>query len=317
MKLYFAGTPEFAVPSLESLMASSHEVCGVLTQPDRPAGRGKKLSMSAIKERALELKLPVHQPENLRGVIGQEVVEMLQNVDVLVVVAYGLILPDSILNACHYGCINLHPSRLPSWRGAAPIQHTLLNGERDTAITIMQMDRGMDSGDILLQVPYPVLEHETSGELHARLAKLGAIDLVQALDQLEQGAISPVPQDHDSATYTKKIHKKDAKLDWSLPATTLENQVRAYSPWPVSFAEINGERLRVWRATARPFEVSDVERCKPGLVVEFNEAGLDVLTGEGVLSITELQRPGGKRITIQDFYHGNTMPLTVGETKLS
>ena len=272
--------------------------------------------MSAIKSVALENNLSVYQPENLQGENGQHIIGLLgKGVDAMIVVAYGLIVSSSILHAPRLGCINIHPSRLPAWRGAAPIQHTVLYGEGETAVTIMQMDAGMDSGPILSQTNYSVGDTETSAQLHDRLAVAGANDLLRTLDDLEAGEIVPQPQHHALATYTKKIHKADAVLDWTLSAAELACRVRAFNSWPVAYTHLHEQRLRVWRA--EPVNMTEKVLGTPGTIACLTEKGMDVVTGDGVLRILELQCPGSKVMSVRDFVNSKAADITVGETTLS
>ena len=318
MKLVFAGTPDFAVPALEALVQSNHDVIAVLTQPDRPAGRGKNMSVSAVKSCAVKNNIRVHQPEHLRGEYEERVISLLEGgVDALIVVAYGLLIPESILNVTRYGCINIHPSALPLWRGASPIQHTILNGEATTAITIMQMDKGMDSGPILSQNRYEVGSTETSAELHDRLSVAGANELLKTLCELQQGQIEAIPQQHDLATYTKKIRKSDALLNWNLSAEQLSYCVRAYNSWPVAFTHLFQERLRIWKAVPVNIEKGEQDEVRPGTIVGLSEMGMDVMTANGVLRILEVQCPGSKVMSLRDFVNGRSDGIAVGETVLS
>ncbi|HHJ39377.1 MAG: methionyl-tRNA formyltransferase [Methylothermaceae bacteria B42] len=295
MRIIFAGTPEFAVPSLEALLASGHQVIAVYTQPDRPAGRGQKLHPSPVKKLALAHHLPVIQPKTLRN---EEAIEQFIRFspDLLVVAAYGLILPSEILDAPTLGAINVHASLLPRWRGAAPIQRAILAGDMETGITIMQVVPELDAGPMLIKKSIPITSEDTAGDLHEKLAELGAQAVREVLPLLETESITPRPQDESQVTYADKIRKEEAHLDWSLPAQQLARCVRAFNPWPVAFTYWQDKRLRIWCA-----EVLDQESpAEPGTVIRAKKQ-LQVATGEGVLRLLEVQLPGGKRISAEAF----------------
>ena len=296
MRIVFAGTPDFAVPSLRAA-ASRQEVVAVYTQPDRPAGRGRALTPSPVKLAALERGITVLQPETLKSQVSRDALEALQP-DLMVVVAYGLILPRKILEIPRFGCWNVHASLLPRWRGAAPIQRAIEAGDRETGVCLMQMEAGLDTGPVLLSQSLAIGEQETGGQLHDRLAELGAQVLADGLGLLRAG-IRPVPRPQPEAgvTYAHKLEKSEAKLDWSLPATTLANKVRAFLPWPVAEAEIAGERLRIHAAIALPL----AHGRAPGSVLVAGREGLDIACAEGALRIRTLQREGGKIITAADY----------------
>ncbi|RMG28821.1 MAG: methionyl-tRNA formyltransferase [Gammaproteobacteria bacterium] len=306
MRIVFAGTPEFAVPSLEALLESPHEVVAVYTQPDRPAGRGRRLTPSPVKQRAREAGVPVEQPGSLRD---PEVQRRLADYrpDLMVVTAYGLLLPREVLALPRRGCVNVHASLLPRWRGAAPIQHALLAGDTETGISLMQMEEGLDTGPVLAQAATPIGEHETAGELHDRLAVLGKRLLSEHLDALLAGSLTPVPQDDTEATYAPKLRKEAAELDWSRPAQALLRAVRAYHPWPVAWTRLGTEALRIWRA--EPAEPCPREAA-PGEVVAADRRGLVVRTGEGCLRLTEVQLPGGRRIHGRDLANARRLEGT-------
>jgi methionyl-tRNA formyltransferase len=290
-KIIYAGTPEFAVPALESLLRSEHQVLAVYTQPDRPAGRGRKLQPSPVKTCALAHKVPVLQPESFNNPEDQQQLANFK-ADVMVVAAYGLLLPTSVLEAPRLGCINIHASLLPRWRGAAPIQRSLLAGDRETGITIMQMDKGLDTGDMLASLGLPIAPEWSAIDLHDQLKILGAELLINTLDKLDAGELEARHQDDSLATYASKLTKQEARIDWNQDAETIQRQIRAYVPWPVSFTQWHGESLRIWRAS-----IDDTHTAsKPGEVIDHNQNGLFVSCRDSVLRVTELQFSGKKRI---------------------
>jgi len=304
VNVLFAGTPEFAARCLETLLGSRHRVVGVMTQPDRPAGRGFALAASPVKKLAAAQGIRVTQPESLRDAQAQAELEHFR-ADVFVVAAYGLILPQPVLELPRYGAINIHASLLPRWRGAAPIQRALLAGDRDTGVSIMQMDAGLDTGPVLMQEKIPILENDTTGTLHDRLAELGAKLIVQALDALQAGVIKATPQPADGVTYAAKLDKRDARVDWRESAVTVNRQVRALNPSPGADARMRGVEVKIWRcATA-------AGRGKPGEILSVGPRGLCVACTEGALVITELQRSGGKRLAAAEFLRG--FQLSSGE----
>ncbi|HWI25175.1 MAG TPA: methionyl-tRNA formyltransferase [Lysobacter sp.] len=296
MRIVFAGTPDFAVPSLRAA-AQRGEVVAVYTQPDRPAGRGRELQASPVKLEALKRGIPVLQPESLKSEISRDALRALQP-DLMVVVAYGLLLPQRILEIPRFGCWNVHASLLPRWRGAAPIQRAIEAGDRETGACLMQMEKGLDTGPVLLRQAIAIGETETGGQLHDRLSELGAQVLADGLGLLRAG-IRPVPQPQpaEGATYAHKLDKAEAKLDWRLPAVVLANKVRAFNPWPMAEAELSGERVRIHGAVALP----RVHQATPGTVLAAGRDGIDVACGEGALRLRVLQRPGGKAITAADY----------------
>lgn len=304
MRIIFAGTPEFSVPTLQFLIDSRHEVVAVYTQPDRPAGRGRKLKASPVKELALAQGIPVYQPGTLKTPEAQQELAGL-NPDLMVVVAYGLILPAAVLEAPGRGCVNVHASLLPRWRGAAPIQRAILAGDTETGVTLMQMDVGLDSGPMLAESRCPITEDDTAGVLHDRLARMGAELLGRHLDEILEGRIAPVIQDEAQVTYAGKLEKREASLDWGKSASELLRQVNAFNPWPVAQTLYERKPLRIWRAQ----RVDGVESAPPpGCVIGFGKEGVDVACGEGALRLLEVQLPGGRRITGGDF--ANAWQLT-------
>ena len=300
LRIAFAGTPEFALAALDALAGSPHDVCGVWTQPDRPAGRGRKLSPSPVKRRALELGLPVHQPLSLKPAEAQAHIKEAKP-DVMVVVAYGLILPSAVLALPRLGCLNIHASLLPRWRGAAPIQRAILAGDRESGVSIMQMDKGLDTGDVLLERATPIAPDESAGALHDRLAELGAHALLEVLARLPD--LKRRPQAAAGVTYADKLSKEEALLDWRRPAVELARAVRAYNPWPVAHTLHQGKPLRVWRAAV----AGDAAGAEPGTVLTAGRQGIDVATGAGVLRLLEVQPAGGKPVAAADFANGRRL----------
>jgi methionyl-tRNA formyltransferase len=304
MRIAFAGTPAFAAAALEAIAGAGHDIVLVLTQPDRPAGRGMAQTGSAVKQVAQRLGAPLHQPERLRDP-ATHVPLRDARADVLVVAAYGLILPQAVLDIPRLGAVNVHASLLPRWRGAAPIHRALLAGDATTGITIMQMDAGLDTGPMLLREPLAIAPDDTVGTLHDRLAALGATLIVRALDGLARGALHPEPQPAEGVTYAAKIDKREARLDWSQSAAELERRIRAFHPVPGAVTSLRGHDIKVWRA----------QRCAgrgaPGEVLAAGTAGVEVACGDAALRITELQRAGGKRLPPAEFLRG--CPIAAGD----
>lgn len=301
LRLVFAGTPEFAVPGLQACLAADVDVAAVYTQPDRPAGRGRKPTPSPVKQAALAAGIPVEQPASLRT---PEARQRLRDIapDLLVVIAYGLILPRAVLAIPHLGCWNLHASLLPRWRGAAPIQRAILAGDAATGVCLMQMEAGLDTGPVLLRETTPIRADDTGGSLHARLATLGARALAEGLRRAVAGdPMVPTPQSAAGATYAHKLDKAEAHLDFSRPACELERAVRAFDPWPVAEAELDGERVRIWQAAARDTPGGAPESAPPGSILCASRHGIDIACGEGVLRVLKLQRAGGRVITAADY----------------
>ncbi|MBF7728857.1 methionyl-tRNA formyltransferase [Pseudomonas sp. N040] len=305
LRIVFAGTPEFAARHLQALLDAGQPVIAVYTQPDRPAGRGHKLMPSPVKQLALQHGLPVLQPATLRDPAAQAELAALQP-DLLLVVAYGLILPQAVLDIPRLGCINSHASLLPRWRGAAPIQRAIQAGDGHSGVTLMQMEAGLDTGPMLCKVSTPIGAEDTAGSLHDRLAELGAQALAAAIGPLVRGELRPEPQDEQLATYAHKLNKEEARLDWQRPALALERQIRAFNPWPVSHALLDGEPVKVLAASLG--EGSG----QPGQILAAGKDGLTVACGTGALRLTRLQLPGGKPLAFADLYNSRREQFACG-----
>jgi methionyl-tRNA formyltransferase len=301
LRLVFAGTPEFAVPALRAV-AQRGEVVAVYTQPDRPAGRGRQLNLSPVKVEAIARGIPVYQPENFKSEQTREQLRALAP-DLLIVVAYGLILPSSVLAIPKYGCWNVHASLLPRWRGAAPIQRAIEAGDKRSGVCLMQMEKGLDTGPVLLSLDTPITEDDTGGSLHDRLAALGAEVLGDGLKLLRAG-MRPMaqPQPGEGVTYAGKLDKAEARLDWLQPAEVLARRVRAFNPWPICEAQVAGERLRIYAARALPLDHGQA----PGAVLLANKAGLDIACGNGALRLLQVQREGGRPMAIADYLNARS-----------
>jgi len=298
VRIIFAGTPDFAASSLKALLKTDHDIIAVYTQPDRPAGRGRKLTASPVKQLALEHNIPVYQPPSLKADTEQQVLSDL-NADLMIVVAYGLLLPKAVLDTPKLGCINVHGSLLPRWRGAAPIHRAVLAGDTETGITIMQMDVGLDTGDMLYEVSCPINETDTSGDLHDRLATLGAGALVDTLILMEQGALTPQAQDDSLACYAHKLEKQEGLIDWNQPAPDVDRQIRGLYPWPGCFTTLNGDNLRIHASVIHDEAINS--GIKPGTVISTDKGYILVACSSGsALHITRLQIPGGKALSSKD-----------------
>jgi methionyl-tRNA formyltransferase len=296
LRIVFAGTPEFAVPALRAA-AEFGEVVAVYTQPDRPAGRGRQLQVSPVKREAMARSLPVYQPENFKRAADREQLRELRP-DLLVVVAYGLILPASVLAIPTHGCWNVHASLLPRWRGAAPIQRAIEAGDARTGVCLMQMEKGLDTGPVLLESATPISDDDTGGSLHDRLAQLGAAVLGEGLALLRAGTVPAAQVQPDTGvTYASKLDKAEARLDWQLPAEQLARRVRAFNPWPICEAMVGAERLRIHAARALPLEHGQA----PGSILQAGKTGLDIACGQGALRLLQVQRDGGRPIAIADY----------------
>lgn len=301
LRILFAGTPEFSVPPLHALIEAGYHVVAAYTQPDRPAGRGRKLSSSPVKEAALQYDLPVEQPQNFKH--PDDIANLAAyQADLLVVVAYGLLLPESVLNAPRLGCVNVHASLLPRWRGAAPIQRALLAGDVASGISIMQMEKGLDTGPVYLRKTLELEQRETGGSLHDNLAELGANALLAALPGIIDGSLPAEPQDDSLACYAHKIDKAEAWIDWQQPAVLIERQVRAFNPWPIAQTRYKKANLRIWDA-----HTIDGLSAAPGKVMAAGREGIDVATSDKLLRITELQLPGKRAVSAQDFIHAHAI----------
>jgi methionyl-tRNA formyltransferase len=302
LRIIFAGTPDFAAPALAALIDAGHQVVLVLTQPDRPSGRGMKLKASPVKELALQHQLEVFQPETLKDVAAQNRIQE-AHADVMIVAAYGLIIPTNVLAMPRLGCYNIHASLLPRWRGAAPIQRSLLAGDQQTGVTIMEVVPKLDAGAMVSKGMIPIGERDTAQSLHDGLASIGASLMLEAMNKLAlEGHLASTPQDESLVTYAEKLQKSEAAIDWNHSAAQISKQVRAFNPFPVAQAILNGEVCRIWMATAKPGV------GVTGQVVAAQET-IDVACREGILSIEELQLPGGKRLKARDFLAGNPLPI--------
>ncbi|QWT42303.1 methionyl-tRNA formyltransferase [Dickeya dadantii] len=308
LRIIFAGTPDFAAQHLAGLLSSEHEVVGVFTQPDRPAGRGNKLTPSPVKVLAEQHAIPVFQPKSLRPVENQQLVAEL-GADVMVVVAYGLILPQAVLDMPRLGCINVHGSLLPRWRGAAPIQRALWAGDTQTGITIMQMDAGLDTGAMLHKIDCPILPDDTSATLYDKLAKLGPQGLMETLAQLSASQATAEAQDDSLATYAEKLSKEEARLNWQLSAKQLERCIRAFNPWPVSYFLIEEQPVKVWKAEV----LNTLHQQQPGTILAADKDGIRIATADGVLNIQILQPSGKKSMSAQDLLNSRREWFTPGQ----
>ena len=305
LRIIFAGTPDFAARHLQALIDSEHQIVGVYSQPDRPAGRGKKLKASEVKELALAHELPVFQPASLKSDDALTELSNL-NADIMIVVAYGLLLPKAILDAPRLGCLNVHGSILPRWRGAAPIQRAIWAGDTETGVTIMQMDEGLDTGDMLHISRCPIDATETSASLYNKLADLGPSALINTISQLTNGEITPQAQDDELANYAKKLSKEEANIDWSMDATQIERNIRSFNPWPVCFTQMGENTVKVYQANV-------VEKTGPaGSVLQSDKHGIVIACGTNALNITQVQPQGKKPMAITDFLNGRADWVTPG-----
>jgi len=312
LNIIFAGTPDFAAQHLQALIDSPHNVIAVYTQPDKPAGRGKKLQASPVKQLAEQHQIPVYQPKSLRKPETQAELTAL-HADVMVVVAYGLILPQAVLDAPTYGCLNVHGSLLPRWRGAAPIQRAIWAGDKQTGVTIMQMDAGLDTGDMLHKVFCDIDLQDTSADLYHKLAEIAPNALIEVLNHLTDGTFIAEPQDGTQSNYAEKLSKEEAKLDWQLSAAQLERNIRAFNPWPMAYLQLTDEQgnpqtLKVYQATVLP-SVSQT----PGTIISADKNGIQIATADGVLNLLQLQPAGKKPMSAQDLLNGRADWFAVGK----
>lgn len=307
LNLIFAGTPAFSAAALEGLIHSPHTIKAVYTQPDRPAGRGRKLTPSPVKELALKHHLPVFQPITLRDPEEQKKVADFK-ADAIIVAAYGLLLPKPVLEAAHFGCINIHPSLLPRFRGAAPIQRAILAGDHKTGITMMLMDEGLDTGPILYQVECPINENDTTETLHDKLALLGKESLLHTLDRLS--SLKATPQNNAEATYAQKISKEEARLNWNLSADELHRQIRGFNPWPVAYCALGEKTLRVFEARV----IEEKTNLTPGTIIRASSEGIDIATGKNSLRLLKLQLPGGRVLPVSDILNAHQSDFAKGKT---
>lgn len=302
MNILFMGTPEFAVASLKGIVCEGWKVTGVITQPDRPKGRGKKVQPPPVKVEAQKLGLQVFQPARIKD---KETIDLVRNIqpEVIVVVAYGQILPEDILRIPPLGCINVHASLLPKYRGAAPVNWAIINGEKYTGVTTMYMDKGLDTGDMILYERIEIGEEETAGQLHDRLAELGARVLVRTLKAIEEGNAPRVPQDHSKATYAPQLDRRTGRIDWNQEASRIYNLIRGTDPWPGSYTFYGGRVMKVWKGRVLDTASSGV----PGTIVNVSRKGIVVQTGKGKLLIEEIQMPSSRRMTVDEYIRGNTL----------
>ncbi|WP_122033471.1 methionyl-tRNA formyltransferase [Aliivibrio sp. EL58] len=309
LRIIFAGTPDFAARHLSALIDSHHEVIGVYTQPDRPAGRGKKLTASPVKELALEHNIPVFQPENFKtDEAKQELAD--QNADLMVVVAYGLLLPQAVLDTPKLGCINVHGSILPRWRGAAPIQRSIWAGDAETGVTIMQMDIGLDTGDMLSIATLPIEATDTSASMYNKLAELGPVALVECLSTIANGTAVAQKQNDELANYAKKLSKEEAKIDWTMDADAIERCVRAFNPWPMSHFSVEDKAIKVWQSRVETY----TGNATPGTIIQADKTGIYVATGSNAIVFEQLQVPGKKAMGVQDILNSRKEWFEVGNT---
>ncbi|WP_084205769.1 methionyl-tRNA formyltransferase [Thiomicrorhabdus chilensis] len=301
MKVIFAGTPEFSVAPLQALLDSNHDVIAIYTQPDRPAGRGRKLTASPVKQLALQHDIPVYQPNSLRDAEAQTALAEL-NADIMIVVAYGLILPKAVLEMPKYGCLNIHASLLPRWRGAAPIQRAIEAGDAETGVTIMQMDVGLDTGDMLYKMSTPIAAEDNAQSLHDRLSQMGSKALMETLAQLQAGQLTPEKQDETRVTYAEKLNKAEAEIDWTQPGETVLRKIQAFNPWPMAFTRFQEQPLRVLQARIADDTAQKEANSKPaGLVIDVDKNGILITTGSRPIWLTQVQPAGKKPMAAYDF----------------
>ncbi len=309
LKIIFAGTPDFAATALAALLDTHHQIIAVYTQPDRPAGRGRQLVLSPVKQLAVENNIPVYQPASLKDTSAQAELAALK-ADVMIVAAYGLLLPEKILTMPRYGCLNIHASLLPRWRGAAPIQHAILAGDSETGITIMQMDKGLDTGDTLYKKSVVITDSITGGELHDALATLGASCILQTLDDLQAGQLKPLVQDDSQACYAHKIEKSHAQIDWQQNALDIDRLIRAYHPWPVAYTKLDEKIIRVWQGQL----TESASKQTPGTILSVSVEGIKVQCADQAILLTELQLPNARRMSVRDILNGHADLFVVGDS---
>ncbi|MBE8598045.1 methionyl-tRNA formyltransferase [Xenorhabdus sp. BG5] len=307
LRIIFAGTPDFAARHLAALLNSQHQVVGVLAPPDKPAGRGKKLTPSPVKVLAEKHNIPVFQPKTLRTEENQQWV-MEQQADIMIVVAYGLILPQAVLDIPRLGCLNVHGSLLPRWRGAAPIQRSIWAGDQETGITIMQMNAGLDTGDMLLKSICPITNEDTSASLYEKLADIGPKALLNTLDLITSGTLQPEIQDDTLTTYAEKLSKDEAKVDWNLSASQIERCIRAFNPWPMSFFLVDDQPIKIWQAEV----IAEQSTQAPGTIISADKKGIQIATADGILNIVQLQPSGKKAMSVADLLNSKREWFTPG-----
>ncbi|MDR1057444.1 MAG: methionyl-tRNA formyltransferase [Coxiellaceae bacterium] len=311
MKVIFTGTPLFALPALQILLNSSHTICAVYTQPDRPAGRGQKSTASPVKKLALEYNLPLYQPPSLKDPTVQKQLYDL-NADILIDVAYGLLLPEAILTAPKFGCINIHPSLLPRWRGAAPIQRAIMAGDTTTGVTIIKIDIGLDTGDIYKQVTLPIDDIDTTETLSQKAAVIGAKLLIEVLIEITTGKAKTIPQNNKQTTYANKISKEEGKIDWHKSAKEIERMIRAFIPWPIAYTESSSKYIRIWQVKV----ITNLEilpNTTPGTIIHADKNSINIATGDGILSLLKIQLPGKKPMLTKDILNAYKQHFTIGK----
>ena len=306
LRIIYAGSPDFAVPALQALIKSDHDVVAVYTQPDRPAGRGRKIKFGPIKQVAVDHDIPVEQPESLKADEVQKTLRGYQ-ADIMVVAAYGLILPQVVLDIPKYGCLNIHGSLLPRWRGAAPIHRAIQAGDKETGITIMQMAAGLDTGDMLLQSICPIGDEDTGQTIHDKLAAQGAEDLLTVLEHLTNNSLNPVQQDESKTTYAHKLSKADAQIDWSESASDIDRMIRAFNPWPAAYTQYHGKPMKIFLSSVKDNETKTKVEGEPGKVMNESAKGIEIATGKGILIAHRLQLPGKKAMDVTDFLNGHSL----------
>ncbi len=306
LRIIYAGTPDFAVPALQVLIDSPHQVVAVYTQPDRPSGSGRKIHFGPVKQLAVEHDIPVEQPKSLKSEDAQQTLVAYQ-ADVMIVAAYGLILPQAILDTPSHGCLNIHGSLLPQWRGAAPIQRAIAAGDKKTGITIMQMDKGLDTGDMLHKSTLAITKTDTGQTIHDQLSIQGAKDIMLVIDQLMNESLQPTPQNDSLASYAHKLSKAEAKIDWSQSAETIDQMVRAFNPWLIAYTHHGGKTIKVLMTTATHTEASTQTQTPVGTVISESKAGIEISTGNGTLLVHRLQIPGKKAMNVTDYLNGHSL----------